>query len=458
VIEGLRPYEAKREAAMPWLDSIPCEWTERRIKYLFREIDERSGNGQGQLLSLTRARGLIPHADATHKIASAGDLSKYKVCRSGDLVMNRMQAWSGMFATSTYTGLVSPDYAVFRAKAGVVTAFFDRLFKTPMLVGEFARRSKGIGSGFNRLYTPDFGDIRVPLPPLNGQLDIIRFLDHVEGRLLRHLQQKRKLLALLNEQKQTIIHCAVTRGLDDGVRLKSSGVAWLGDIPEHWTVTRVKNEFRCLNNDRVPLSSTQRAAMMARTFDYYGASGVIDKVEKFLFDDDLLLIAEDGANLVLRNLPLAIIARGKCWVNNHAHILKPKNGNLDYLAALMETINYRPWISGAAQPKLTKDRLMGIKIALPARSEQDAIMAESGRLTEPIQRAMKQLRCEIEKLDEFRTTFIAAVVTGKLDVRDAAKNLRGEPDGEIGPNRIDVSDDRGLDFAEDEEPSELEYD
>ena len=113
----------------------------------------------------------------------------------------------------------------------------------------------------------------------------------------------------------------------------------------------VKNEFYSLNHQRIPLSATERRTMSIRHYDYYGASGVIDKVEGYLFKDELLLIAEDGANLVLRNLPLAIIARGKFWVNNHAHILKPRRGNLEFLAGLLEGIDYKPWISGAAQPK-----------------------------------------------------------------------------------------------------------
>ena len=118
-----------------------------------------------------------------------------------------------------------------------------------------------------------------------------------------------------------------------------------------------------------------------RRYDYYGASGVIDKVEDYLFnnDDELLLIAEDhGANLNLRNLPLAIIARGKFWVNeSRTHRLKPRRGNLEYLAAVMEGLNYTPWISGAAQPKLTQDRIMNISIAVPPRFEQDEIIATS---------------------------------------------------------------------------------
>jgi type I restriction enzyme S subunit len=218
----------------------------------------------------------------------------------------------------------------------------------------------------------------------------------------------------------------------------------------------VKNEFRCLNKARVPLSSTERAAMADRIFDYYGASGVIDKVEDFIFDDDLLLIAEDGANLILRNLPLAIVARGRFWVNNHAHILKPKRGNLEYLAALMETIDYRPWISGAAQPKLTKDRLLAAKIAVPARSEQDAIIAESERLTKPIQLAIDKLLVEIDRLEEFQTAFVSQVVTGGLRTQGVARVADLEADGDTSLNDIDVADGE-VDFAygADDVPSEL---
>ena len=135
--------------------------------------------------------------------------------------------------------------------------------------------------------------------------------------------------------------------------------------------------------------------MTHRRYDYYGASGVIDKVEDYLFDDELLLIAEDGANLVLRNLPLAIIARGKFWVNNHAHTLKPKRGNLAYLAAVMERLNYLPWISGAAQPKLTQERLMSIAIVVPPREEQNRIIAHAAAETVQLRTAIDRASREI---------------------------------------------------------------
>jgi type I restriction enzyme S subunit len=195
--------------------------------------------------------------------------------------------------------------------------------------------------------------------------------------------------------------------------------------------------------------------MKYRRYDYYGASGVIDKVDDYLFDDELLLIAEDGANLVLRNLPLAIIARGRFWVNNHAHILKPRNGNIEYLAALMEMIDYKPWISGAAQPKLTKDRLLSITVATPLPEEQTEIIEVIKERTIPISNVIQATRREIELLKEFRTRLIADVVTGKVDVRQAAGKLPAlEEELEEAWDEDEVEDEEDFEEANDAEQDE----
>jgi type I restriction enzyme, S subunit len=240
-LRDLKPYPAMKDTGVPWLGQVPEHWDLRRIKTLFREKEERSGDGRGLLLSLTRARGLLPQSEASNRLASAADLSKYKVCQPGDLVMNRMQAWSGMFAVSVCEGLVSPDYSVFVAIGRSEASFFEQLFKTPVVVEQFAQVSKGIGSGFNRLYTPDFGAIPAVVPPLPEQTAIVRFLDHADRRIRRYIRAKQKLIKLLEEQKQAIIRRAVTRGLDPSVRLKPSGVEWLGDVPVHWEVARLKD-------------------------------------------------------------------------------------------------------------------------------------------------------------------------------------------------------------------------
>ena len=187
----LHSYPLYKHSGVSWLGTVPEHWSVRRIKTLFRELDERSGDGQGELLSLTRSNGLVPHWQASNRIASVDDLSNYKVCRSGALVMNRMQAWSGMFAVASQDGLISPDYCVFGPVGSCVVKYFEHLFKTPLVVSQFARQSKGIGSGFNRLYTDDFGSIPVLVPPLPEQRAIVRYLDHADRRIQHYITAKR---------------------------------------------------------------------------------------------------------------------------------------------------------------------------------------------------------------------------------------------------------------------------
>src|SRR5919109_3561293 len=152
-------------------------------------------------------------------------------------------------------------------------------------------------------------------------------------------------------------------------RYKDTETKWLGLIPAHWTVKRVKEEFTSLDYKRIPLSGEERQTMTDPVYDYYGASGIIDKVDNYIFDEPLILIGEDGANLLMRGSPLAFIARGKYWVNNHAHVLRPKKGNLEYLCYLLETFDYTALISGSAQPKLTAGQLNNVLFMIPPLEE-----------------------------------------------------------------------------------------
>ena len=156
--------------------------------------------------------------------------------------------------------------------------------------------------------------------------------------------------------------------------------------------------------------------MFNRIYDYYGASGVIDKVEDYLFDEPLLLIGEDGANLVTRSKILSFIDGGKYWVNNHAHILKPTYGVLEYYCELMELCDYSIWISGSAQPKLTSENLLNIKIIVPPVEEQKLILDKIEVDIKRIETKVKNTKKLIELLEEYRMALISEVVTGKVKV------------------------------------------
>ena len=428
----LSAYSVYKGTDVPWLSELPAHWEVRRGKSLLVPVDIRSASGIEELLTVSARHGVIPRTTAKVTMFKAESYVGYKMCWPGDLVINSLWAWAHGLGVSRHHGIVSSAYGVYRPLASVDSRFLHMLVRSIPFQWELQVRSKGIWISRLQLTDEAFLGAPIPLPPADEQLAIVRYLDNVEERVRGYVGAKERLIGLLEEEKQAIINQAVTRGLDSSVRLKASGVEWLGDVPGHWEISRVKSEFLSLNRRRRPLSAVDRGAMTQRRYDYYGASGVIDKVEDYLFDDELLLVAEDGANLVLRNLPLAIIARGKFWVNNHAHILKPQRGNLEYLASVMERLNYSPWISGAAQPKLTQDRLMRIAIAVPPKQEQDEIIADTRARTEGLTAGIVRARRQIELLEEYRTRLIADVVTGKLDVREAAAGLADEGEGDLG--------------------------
>lgn len=207
---------------------------------------------------------------------------------------------------------------------------------------------------------------------------------------------------------------------------KPSGIDWIGDIPSHWSVMPVKHVLDNLDYLRQPISAEDRERNNPK-YDYYGASGVIDQIDFYNVDDTVLLIGEDGANLVMRNLPLIYRASGKFWVNNHAHILKPKNGhNYSYLAHLLEAGDYTLFITGSAQPKLSQENLNKYPICIPPLAEQEAIAAWLDEKCEEIDAAIAKVDREIELIDELKQSEISRIVTRGLN-----------PDTPLRPSGID---------------------
>jgi len=257
---------------------------------------------------------------------------------------------------------------------------------------------------------------KVQLPSYPEQTAIATYLDRKTAEIDELIADKKCLLELYEEEKTAIINLAVTKGIHTDALMKDSGIEWLGQIPEHWEVKKVKHVLKSLNSIRVPLSAEERGKMAVREYDYYGASGIIDKVEDYLFEESLLLIGEDGANLVTRSARLSFIARGKYWVNNHAHILKPKFGVIEYYCELMELCDYSIWISGSAQPKLTSENLMNIKIVIPPLKEQEEIINHLETVCSLIDTQKAKTEKLIDLLTEYRTALISEVVTGKIKV------------------------------------------
>ncbi len=253
----------------------------------------------------------------------------------------------------------------------------------------------------------------ISLPPLDTQRRIARFLDEKTAQIDELIKKKRTLLVRLAEKRQALITRAVTKGLNPDAPMKPSGIDWLGDIPAHWEVLHLRYAVKNLNNMRVPIAAEMRKGV-ERTYPYYGASGIIDYVDEYIFDFPAVLVAEDGANLLLRSTPLSFVAEGKYWVNNHAHILKPEKITVWFCSSLLALYPLDPWISGSAQPKLTKDNLGSLDVWVPSLDEQRQIEASVKEETDQLQQVRQPLEKSIEALEEYRTAIITAAVTGQL--------------------------------------------
>ena len=334
-----------------------------------------------------------------------------------------MQAWSGMFGSGSIEGLVSPDYAVFDVLDGYRVDLILQRLKAPDLVGQFVLQSKGIGSGFNRLYTEHFGAISISLPPAEEQEAMVRFLEHAHGRIERALRAKRKLVALLNEQKQAIIQRAVTKGLNPAAPLKPSGIPWLADIPCHWHVRRLKFLADIKTGSRDTVDRVDDG-----TYPFFVRSQTVERIDTHSFDGEAVLTAGDGAGV--------------------AKVFHYANGKFDYHQRVYKFSNFREIIGKFffhyfkstlrfealdASAKSTVDSLrlpllQNFPTLVPPHAEQTEIVAWIVRKSSPFEATAARLDREIGLLREYRTRLTADVITGKLDVREVAKSL---PDEEL---------------------------
>ena len=211
VTKGLNPNVPMRDSGVDWIGEIPTHWKILRNKYLFKESDERNISLKYPLLSFSKIKGIVPQSEISDRGASSEDLSKYKVLHVGQLLENRLQAWNGMFGTSAIEGCVSPDYSVFNVKESIINVeYVSFLFRTPLYVMQWSNASKGIGTGFNRLYTPQFNSILCVCPPLNEQVEIVKYVKSKTNKLILAINKIQKTISLLQERKQIIINDVVT--------------------------------------------------------------------------------------------------------------------------------------------------------------------------------------------------------------------------------------------------------
>jgi len=433
-----KPYPAYKDSGVPWLGEVPEHWEVLPNRALFAEVKDRD-HPEEQMLSVTITKGVIRQqallAGSSKKDSSNLDKSAYKLVRPGDIAYNKMRAWQGAVGVSDYQGIVSPAYVVQRPREGVHSRYVHYLLRTPAFAKEAERWSYGITSDMWSLRPEHFKMIYGCLPPLPEQAAIVRFLDHVDRRIRRYIRAKQKQINLLEEQKQAIIHRAVTRGLDPKVRLKPSGVEWLGDVPEHWEVKRCRYLFRevdkrSADGSEQHLSMSQRLGLVPshlvenRTLVSESYAG-----GKLCAAGDLIL------NRLKAHLGVFALAQHSGVISPDYTVLRPiEPDGAEYFEQVLRSPACRRELrirtKGIVEGfwRLYTDDFYDIRLPVPPAEERCAIIAYNRSATTGIDRGVAAAKREIALLREYRTRLIADVVAGKLDVREEAARLPDEPE------------------------------
>jgi type I restriction enzyme, S subunit len=402
-----------------WLPSIPVDWIQKKIKHVFNIRKVISGELGHDVISITQRGAKIKDIESGEGQLSM-DYSKYQLVRCGDFLMNHMDLLTGYVDIAMFDGVTSPDYRVFElidknSFPKYHLYLFQHCYKSRVFYG-YGRGSSQLGRW--RFPTVEFENFFVPVPSYEEQELISRYLDKKTEQIDSLVEKIQKKIELLKEQRTSLINQCVTKGLDPNVEMKDTGVEWIGEIPKHWKLSRVKFELNIHNNNRVPLSAEVRGDRQGE-YPYYGSTSIIDWVDDYLFDGRFILLAEDGGNLVLRNLRLSFIVEGKFWVNNHAHILKSDNDLYDhYYCEFLEQSDFTTFITGSAQPKLTLEAIKTVPVCVPNEDEISEITSELRTIKNQFRKLIEIHEKKIKYLEEYRQSLISSVVTGKVRVTE----------------------------------------
>jgi len=447
MIADLKPYAGYKESGLPWLGQVPGHWGLVPNRGLVRKRKVLVGNRHGdyRLLSLTK-QGVIVRDISTGKGKFSSDMGTSQEVRSGDLVfcLFDVPETPRTVGLSQHDGMITGAYTVFESLGRGSAEYFELFYRAM----DDRKLLSPLYSGLRNTIPPErFLGTKSPLPPPAEQAAIVRFLDWANGRLERAIRAKRKVIALLGEQKQAIIHRAATRGLNPSVPLKPSGIPWLGDIPKHWEVRRIKSLLRDVDERSVtgaePLLSMRMHHGLVFFADHFTRPPQAATLVGFK-------TVRPGRFVVNRMQA----GNGVIFASTLTGLVSPDyavfdpigDANLEFLGELFRSRNARVKFRAESKGlgtgtsgflRLYNDRLGSIHVALPPLSEQRDILTGLSAELSGVHIAISRLQREIELLREYRTRLVADVVTGKLDVREAALHLPDEPASHGEPDALE---------------------
>jgi type I restriction enzyme S subunit len=361
------------------------EWTLKAGNSLFAQIKDRNPEPGLPVLAITQEHGAIPrHMIDYHVSVTDKSIENYKVVQVGDFIIS-LRSFQGGIEYSRFHGICSPAYVILRRRVKGSDEYFRHYLKTDGFIRILTKNLEGLRDGKMINYA-QFSELLLPIPGHAEQQKIAACLSSQDELIAAQAQK----VEALKTHKKGLMQQLFPRVGETQPRLR---------FPEFhnapaWEVRPLGKLSENLDNRRVPITSTERKA---GKIPYYGASGIVDYVEGFIFDEDLLCVSEDGANLVARTYPIAFPISGKTWVNNHAHVLRFQNACTQKCVEMyLNSIQLNDFITGIAQPKLNKAMLDRIPIP-------HARIPEQQRIAECLSSLDTLITAESQKLEALKT-------------------------------------------------------
>ena len=423
-------YEVYKDSGVEWLGDVPSHWVIQKMKFLFTDTSIKNKADQ-TLLSVTQDQGVVPRDWVENRmVMPSGNLESFKYIQEGDFAIS-LRSFEGGLEYCHHDGIISPAYTVLKKnRDDLVNSFYKYLFKSQTFISELQTSIVGIREGKNISYE-ELRYSYLPIPKKSEQTTIANFLDEKTAKIDEAIAIKEKQIELLKERKQIIIQQAVTQGLDPTVPMKDSGVEWIGKIPAHWEVKKLKylgKSIIGLTYSPSDLYGENGGTLVARS------SNLFEGKFKYGEKENVYVRCRIPSHLLLRKGDILICSRngsrdliGKCAYvscvdegNSFGAFTTVFRSNMnEYLFHILNSDIFK-MLSGSFLTstinQLTINNLNSIAVPLPPIPERLVIINYLSEISERFDKSMELLFKQIEKLKEYKTTLINSAVTGKIKV------------------------------------------
>lgn len=463
MIDGLKAYPAYKDSGVCWLGKVPKHWQVRRLRNAVEmrvsNVDKHTKDGEHPVrlcnyVDVYKNDRIDASMAFMRATATPGEIERFRLKPGDVLITKDSEAWDdigvpALVEQSADDLICGYHLALLRPRGGLLCGgYLLRALQSKGVAHQFHVEANGV-TRFGLSHAA-IKSIWLPVPPLPEQAVIVRFLDHADRLIRRYIRTKKKLIALLNEQKQAIVHQAVTLGLDPNAGRKPSGIEWLGDVPEHWNVRKLR-QCGTIMGGMTPSMSVRRywdgtvpwvTPKDMKRFTI--GDSIVKLTEHAVRETSIRLIEPPAVLLVVRGMILArrvpvALSIEHVTINQDMKALNPFSGiSAEFLARSLDSAQtaFFPLIdeAGHGTRRLPTERWRNLAVAIPPENEQAEILDFINANTRQLDAAIDRAHSEITLLQEFRGTLIADVVTGKIDVREAAARL---PDEDEDPEPLD---------------------